>query len=379
MIVYRISPLVHTCPLAGTAITSTQYVGAMTRFKAQLKALSAKSANRDAGWNCVMWSSFFFKDAETQMSFFSSADASVVFKGNTMNGCLTSASAGVCPAMTQQGTFDAFKSEYVFTVKTAPVSDAQLAGYVNISKTNTLPVYGQVDFILNAPWQDACPSHYPSYNWSEFEPAAQTGTMSVSFDIRTITSVVAVNMDMTPDLAQFTRVESAFGIDAAGGLPGSYYYNSFYAGMVSQRTFGLLSGEWRLTLSYLFQCFPRTLSFAWTRRKCSDAASTRSRTRKSRDPTSASWSNPRSTSPYFTTRWWQAFVASPTAPSPATANARETKTCTQRARRCPSSLLFFLLLTSSSSPSRHLPRGTVPPATSATSLSDCFTTRTAGT
>ena len=237
---YLTSHLVQILPPAGTAITSTQYVGAMTRFKAQLKALSAKSANRDAGWNCIMWSSFFFKDAETQMSFFSSADASVVFKGNTMNGCLTSASAGVCMEMSQQGTFDAFKSEYVFTVKTAPVSDAQLAGYVNISKTNTLPVYGQVNYVSNAPWEDACPSHYPSYNWSAFEPAAQTGTMAVSFDIRTITNVMAVNMGITPDLAQFTRVESAFELDASAGLPGSFYYHSFYAGMVSPKTFMLL-------------------------------------------------------------------------------------------------------------------------------------------
>jgi hypothetical protein len=178
-----------------------------------------------------MWSSFFFKDVETSMSFYSTADASIVFRGNTMNGCLTSASAGVCPAVTQQGTFDAFRHQFIFTVQTAPVSDEQLAGYVNISKTNTLPVYSLVDFVVNAPWQDACPLHYPSYNWSEFEPAAQTGTMAVAFDIRTITSVMALNMDITPDLSQFTRVDSAFGLDASGGLPGAFYYNVFYAGM----------------------------------------------------------------------------------------------------------------------------------------------------
>ena len=77
---------------------------------------------------------------------------------------------------------------------------------------------------------DACPQQYPSYNWSAWEPAAQTGTMSIAFDIRTISNVQSVNLNITM-LSTFVKIKSAFGADVTGGLPGSFYYDGLYAPM----------------------------------------------------------------------------------------------------------------------------------------------------
>ena len=210
----------------GSEITTDQYVATMTSFKQQLLALSQKSARRDSGWNAMMWSTFILHDPVSQISFYSSADASMVYRGNTMLGCVSSVSGGVCPAASQQVHFDVGTNELVFTVKTAPVSDAQLVGFVNVSSTNTLPIYPLVDWVYNAPWQDACPLQYPSYNWSQWEPSAQNNVMAVNFDIRTIVNVMSVNLAIT-SLSTFVKVSSAFGIDVSGGIKGSFYYDSF--------------------------------------------------------------------------------------------------------------------------------------------------------
>ena len=46
-------------------------------FRTQMKALSAKSSRRDAGWNAMFWATFELVDPSTQMSFYSTADAKV--------------------------------------------------------------------------------------------------------------------------------------------------------------------------------------------------------------------------------------------------------------------------------------------------------------
>ena len=234
----------------GSKVTTKQYVATMTSFKNQLLALSRKSAMRDSGWNAVMWSSFVLYDPVAQMYFYSSADASVVYRGNIMLGCLSSASGGMCPAMSQQAHFDAPSHQFIYTVKTAKVSDAQLGGFLDPSlnsgpnsllasvlKNNTLPIYSQVDWITSAPWQDACPQQYPSYNWSEWEPSAQNDVMSVNFDIRTIASVIAVNLNIT-SLSTFAKTSSAYGSDVTGGISGSFYYDTY---CTSINTYSIIS------------------------------------------------------------------------------------------------------------------------------------------
>ena len=56
----------------GSTIGNTDYQNTMKTFRTKLKALSAKSSNRDAGWNAVMWSAFVLYDPDARMSFYSS-------------------------------------------------------------------------------------------------------------------------------------------------------------------------------------------------------------------------------------------------------------------------------------------------------------------
>ena len=162
----------------GSSITTLQYQTSMTKFKDRLFQLSKKSALRDAGWNTIAWGTFSFRDPETQMVFYSSADAGTVFNGVTQVGFLTSARGGVCDNNYQIGYYDVSTSTYKFAVPTEKVNSSLLGGF-SIPNPQGLPVYPSVDYVYDAPWKDACPFAYPSYNWSSFEPSAQVCAFTI--------------------------------------------------------------------------------------------------------------------------------------------------------------------------------------------------------
>ena len=136
---------------------------------------------------------------------------------------ITSATGGVCPAASQNAYVDTATNQIVFQVKVEPVPDSQINGFPYVPPDNTDPIYSIVDgAIYGSAWKDPCPLQYPHYNWSYFTTAPMTDVMQVGFDMRTMTTVMALNLGIT-DLSIFTQTQSMFG-------PLAYVYGMLSAG-----------------------------------------------------------------------------------------------------------------------------------------------------
>ena len=258
---------------AGTNITTEQYTATMTSFKNQLKTLGAKAANRDVGWNSVMWSAFEFHDVKTGMTFYSIADPAYLYKSYVLMGLLTSAADGACinpfqlanwdvsgnylsyiskvPAVSHAHTyaggipynytgwsadFGYGKLEYNYDYSTRGTcrEESFVCGYTN----NKLPL----DFLGNevifngsdyhTSGGSGCPNQFPYFNYQPHwqMPYQFTNVFENPFDIRTITSVIALNMNIGK-LNTYQTVRSFADNWASGGLPGSFYYDPYFAGM----------------------------------------------------------------------------------------------------------------------------------------------------
>jgi hypothetical protein len=126
-----------------------------------------------AARNAMMWSTWAFVDAESQMSFQSTADANIIYDAPIQMGVLTSADAGMCVNAAQSGYYDAANSALAFTVPTPPVSNTTLAGYPVPAPRGAF----MADYI-NSTWEnaDACPRQYPALEWRSWEPSVLTNT-----------------------------------------------------------------------------------------------------------------------------------------------------------------------------------------------------------
>ena len=236
---FRTNSSAFVLQMVGTQATMEEYSAALQSFKDQLKALSVKSQNRDSGWNAMMWASFLFRDEGTKMTFYSSADTSIIFEGDVQMGWLTSAPGGPCMNDHQYGYYDRQSSKLIYRLPTTAVTSEEIGGWVD---TSNLTAHGVPLLYLDTvhlDWQnrETCGAQYPTFNWTSWDPAlynggddTSQGFTEVGFDVRTLTTVMSLNMKVV-ELSSMTPTTSAFGSAGSGGIPGLFYYDDIYAPM----------------------------------------------------------------------------------------------------------------------------------------------------
>ena len=153
-------------------------------------------------------------------------------------GLVSSASAGPCLNAFQTGMFDESYNHLQFYATTEPVSNHTMYGIdsaqgINFTPNQTLDDMGYTwncaNFVCGYDIQDACPAQFPTLQWMEPFQSAFTGKLEKGFDLRTIASVMGINMAITK-LSDFTQTSSYFP-QASGGIPGAFYYDPFFIGM----------------------------------------------------------------------------------------------------------------------------------------------------
>ena len=172
----------------------------------------------------MMWSTWAFVDAESQMSFQSTADANIIYDAPIQMGVLTSADAGMCANAAQSGYYDAANNALAFTVPTPPVSNTTLAGYPVPAPRGAY----MADYI-NSTWEnaDACPRQYPALEWRSWEPSVLTNTLVIGFDMRAAVTAMALNLNII-NFDSLVVTKPAFGARSVGGIPGLWWVNPFY-------------------------------------------------------------------------------------------------------------------------------------------------------
>ena len=256
---------------AGTNITTDQYRTTMTNFKNKLERLGAKSAQRDVGWNSVMWSAFKFMEIDSGMSFMSTAEPAYLYKSYVRMGLLTSAADGACINPFQLGQWDktgnylsyiskipapshaymyaggppnndtgwnagqgGFEYNYDYGTHGTCKEEPFVCGYT----PNKTPldfhgkpmIFNGSDFVTSS--GSGCPNQFPYANYQPnwAMPYQFTNVFDNPFDIRSITAVISLNMQITT-LETYQIIHSFSGTWASGALPGSFYFDPYFPGM----------------------------------------------------------------------------------------------------------------------------------------------------
>jgi hypothetical protein len=204
--------------MVGTQVTEDQYKKIMSGFQAQLKALSDKSARRDAGWNAMAWATYIYYDAPSSMTFFASADATIIYDNAVSMAVLTSAKAGICKNLYQYGSFDPATTTIAINAVIQGNMTKVLEGYDPISAA-----------------KEACPGQFLAHQWLDSThivvPEWDTpGLLHMEFDMNTAITAISLNMGIS-QMSSFTQVSSAYGASGAAGVPGTWLINSFVAPM----------------------------------------------------------------------------------------------------------------------------------------------------
>lgn len=213
---------------SGSNITTQQFKTTMEGFKDQLQALSAKASKRDAGWNAMVWTSFSFKNVESQMMFYSTADINTVYTSSIQMGVLTSAQGGMCDNYRQIGYYDSSLGLLKYVVPTPYVESSTLGGFFVPNLTRSDPIY-EADYI-HAAWEDACPDQFRALAWEGWSTSPYTNQLELSYDIRTAVTAMSLNIGMIK-FDSLLSTTPAYGPSASGGLPGTWWIDPLYAPM----------------------------------------------------------------------------------------------------------------------------------------------------
>jgi hypothetical protein len=200
--------------MSGTSINSEEYTSIMLSFRDQLKALSAKSALRDAAWNAVAWATYVFQDDNSGMQLYSSADSKYFFEDNDFGmGVITTAKGGLCPWVYQWASYDPADHTLVYNIRQRSYSEDIMQNY--------LAGYNGTTFYF----LDACPDQYPLHQFAPFKTYTTvdtTGLLQLKFDVHSLMIATSLNWNLTTYSA-YTQVKSSYGSSGVYGIPGTFW------------------------------------------------------------------------------------------------------------------------------------------------------------
>jgi len=205
---------VYTVSFTGSEINNDEYLLVMAKFTDALKELGNRASKRDMAWNLIALSSWEIRDDESNMQFYTTTDATIVYDQTIYTAAIVTKELGLCsdPRIYGDSTQPYVKIHF-------PVNYTQ-EEYLNFNDS----------LIEKPPLPLPCSSYMsgsmiPGYTqWT-----IRDGWASMSFDLRSVVSAQAVNMGII-DIEYLQITQTTY-----PGLiklpPGAFYVDQFYSGM----------------------------------------------------------------------------------------------------------------------------------------------------
>ena len=204
--------------LVGSEITLNEYSATMQRFLNQLYQDATKFSSRSLIFNAMLLAVVSYSDPKTSMGFYSNADPAVIFN-QEVEAATVSSKEGVCDSFNTtgrylSGTFDVGSKAFTLSMPLVLSRDYMLDPHLVLNDPAQL---AKLKRRTTCPWQE---KHYQSVldgNWGEYSE----GVEKFSFDIRSATAAIAVNLGYTS-----VDIYDSFRREDTPGLIG--YYDAYY-------------------------------------------------------------------------------------------------------------------------------------------------------
>lgn len=181
----------------GSKITTQQYTETMTTFKTKLSALGKKGARRSLTWNIVVWSSFAFYDDSTNLRFYSTADATIIFDKIVALATISDRN-GVCTGYTDStksyisGSFQDGRLEITVPMQ---IDNRLIDNFFPTYWNSTAPyIYYNIP---TCPMQSSIDQWLTNPTLKFYSAYRQAKSVTLGFHIRSIILAVSLNMGIT--------------------------------------------------------------------------------------------------------------------------------------------------------------------------------------
>ena len=187
----------YVLELSGASLTNEEYTQIISSFQDSLHDIGTKAANRSALWSLIVWSTFAYNAKDSSVTFYSNADAGVIFNLKSYVATLSSR-YGNCPNQMLSGSFDVSNKRLSITF---PLNNTALKNFIYRNQT-----YFFDDDIFGGSTRPTIKYLEPCPNQGSFVDSGfllpqtwmdeRTGFFDLSFDVRSVVLALALNLNL---------------------------------------------------------------------------------------------------------------------------------------------------------------------------------------
>ena len=96
---------IYTLNFIGSEINSDEYLDVMAKFTDELKELGDRASKRDMAWNLIALSCWEVRDDESNMQFYTTTDATIVYDQTIYTAAVLTKEKGICSDLRIYGEF----------------------------------------------------------------------------------------------------------------------------------------------------------------------------------------------------------------------------------------------------------------------------------